>query len=105
MPSVKKNIKDLDSLEKEIQRLRHEARSLEKKFDDNFSYLQENYSSLLMHSFLPERDGYRSIPASIIHLLLQHERLRKALTQLAEQLVDKASEGIEFLINRFFKGD
>ena len=95
----------MQSLEREIKRLRREARNIEKKFDDNLSYFQENYPSLIMHSVLPEKDGPRSLPASVIYLILQHERLRKALSNLTANLVDKAAEGIEFIVNRFFHGE
>jgi hypothetical protein len=105
MLSVKKNIKDVQSLEKEIQRLRREAKNMEKRFDDNFVYLQENYSSLMINSILPEKASYKSIPGSIIHLILQHERLRNALTALAENRVDKATDGIELLIDKIFNTD
>jgi len=78
---------------------------IERKFEDNFTYLQENYQSLLMHSIIPEKAAYKSIPASIIQVLLQHEKLRKALINLVENLVDKLAEGIEFLINKCFPSD
>jgi hypothetical protein len=102
MPAAKKNIKNIQSLEREIQRLRREAKGMEKKFDDSFVYLQENYSTLIMNSVLPEKGVFKSIPQSIMQLILQHERLRNALTELAENLVNKASDGIEFLLDKFF---
>ena len=102
MPSGKKNIKDIQSLEREIQRLRREAKGMEKKFDDSFTYLQENYATLMMNSVLPEKGTFKSIPQSIIQLVLQHERLRNSLTQLTENLINKASDGIEFLLDKLF---
>jgi hypothetical protein len=105
MLPVKKNIKNMQTLDKEIQRLRRDARLLERKFDDNFTYLQENYQSLLMNSIIPEKAAYKSIPASLIQLLLQHERLRKALINLAENLIDKVADGIDLLINKCFPSD
>ena len=95
----------MQTLEREIQRLRRDARLLERKFDDNFTYLQENYQSLLMNSIIPEKAAYKSIPASLIQLLLQHERLRKALINLAENLIDKVADGIDLLINKCFPSD
>ena len=102
MPAAKKNIKDIQSLEREIQRLRREAKGMEKKFDTSFTYLQENYSSLMMNSLMPAKGVFKSIPQSIMQLVFQHERLRNALTDLTENLVNKASDGIEFLLEKFF---
>jgi hypothetical protein len=98
----KKNIRDLASLEKEIQRLRLEAKGMEKEMDDNLTYLQENYSSLVMNSVLPETGGYKGIPGTIIHLVLQHEKLREAISRLAEHLLDKVSDGLELITNKIF---
>ena len=98
----KKNIRNLASLEKEIQRLRGEAKSMEKEMDDNMSYLQQNYSSMLMNSVLPETAGYKGIPGTLIHLILQHEKLRDAIARLAEHLLDKVSDGLEFVTEKIF---
>lgn len=102
MPAAKKNIKNIQSLEREIQRLRREAKGMEKKFDDSFTYLHENYSSLMMNSLLPKNGILKSIPQSIMQLVLQHERLRNVLVELAENIINKASDGIEFVLNKFF---
>ena len=102
MISAKKKIRDLSSLEKEISRLRKQAKGMEKELDDNIIYLQENYSSMMMNSVLPGSTGYKGIPGTILHLILQHDRLREALITLAEQLVDKATDGIEFVIQKNF---
>ena len=105
MIARKKNIKDLPSLEREIHRLRREERIIESKFGENFNYLQENYQSILLNSIVPEKAAYKSIPASLLQLLLQHEKLRKALINLAENLIDKAAVGIEFIIDKCFPSD
>ncbi len=102
MVSTKRNIRDLRSLEKEISRLRQEAKNMEKELDDNMSYLQQNYSSMMMRSILPDTGGYKGIPGTILHLVLQHERLRDALATLVEHLVDKASDGLEIITNKIF---
>ncbi len=103
MPAAKKNIKNIQSLEREIQRLRREAKGMEKKFDDSFTYLQENYASLTMNSLLPVRGVFKTIPQSIFQSILEHEKLRKALTNFTANLAGKASDGIELLINKVFK--
>ncbi len=97
MSTATKKINSLTSLEKQIRRLKADAKRMEAKMDDNFSYLQENYVSLALNSILPEKTAYKGIPATIISLFLEHERFRNTVIKLAEQLVDRVSEGIEFI--------
>ena len=97
MSTATKKINSLASLEKQIRRLKADAKRMEAKMDDNFSYLQENYVSLALNSILPEKTTYRGVPATIISLFLEHERFRNTVIKLAEQLVDRVSEGIEFI--------
>ena len=92
-----KKINSLSSLEKEIRRLKADAKRMESKMDDNFSYLQENYVSLALNSILPEKATYKGIPATIISLFLEHERFRNTVIKLAEQLIDKVSDGVDFI--------
>ena len=97
MSTATKKINSLASLEKQIRRLKADAKRMEAKMDDNFSYLQENYVSLALNSILPEKTTYRGVPATIISLFLEHERFRNTVIKLAEQLIDRVSEGIEFI--------
>ncbi len=96
MATVKKS-NNLASLEKEIRRQKQRAKQLENQFDDNFSHLQENYLPMLMNSVLPEKTKYKGIPATIISLFLEHDRFRNTVIKLAEHLVDRASDGIDYL--------
>jgi hypothetical protein len=50
-----RNIKNLESLEREIYRLQGKTRKMEDKLGDNFDYLQDNFSSLFMNSFFRGR--------------------------------------------------
>jgi len=100
MSIATKKINSLTSLEKQIRRLKADAKRMEAQMDDNFSYLQENYVSLALNSILPEKATYKGIPATIISLFLEHERFRNTVIKLAEQLVDKASDGIDFITEK-----
>jgi hypothetical protein len=95
-----KKIGSMGSLEKQIRRLKADAKRMEAQMDDNFAYLQENYISLVLNSVLPEKTTYKGIPATIISLFLEHERFRNTVVKLAEQLVDKASDGIDFITEK-----
>jgi cell shape-determining protein MreC len=97
MSTAIKKINSLSTLEKEIRRLKADAKRMEAQMDDNFSYLQENYVSLALNSILPEKTTYKGIPATIISLFLEHDRFRNTVIKLAEQLVNKVSDGIDFI--------
>jgi len=89
--------KNLQALEKEIRRLKQHAKQMENDFDDNWSHLQENYLPMALNSVLPKKMTYKGIPATIISLFLEHDRFRNTVIKLAEELIDRASEGIDHL--------
>lgn len=92
-----KKFENLQVLEKEIRRLKVRAKQIENEFDGNFSHLQENYLPMLLNSVLPEKTIFKGIPATIISLFLEHDRFRKTVIKLAEELIDRASDGIDYL--------
>ena len=102
MARTAKPIETLDALEKEIYRQRIKAKRLEKKFDENFDYLQGNYSSLVKNSIFKSRTG-ESLVTSIIRSVIGHERLQEALVKLATPLADKAAGWVDHLVNRMSK--
>jgi hypothetical protein len=94
----------MDSLEKDIHRLRKKARALEQKLDDNFTYFQQNSGTLFVRSLLPRRVEGETITGSpIIDPFLQNERLQKVLARLADMLAEKLGDGLNWVINRVFK--
>jgi hypothetical protein len=95
-----KKIQDLESLNKEISRLRGQAKMLENKLDDNFSYLQEHSSSLMINTLLSGIISKNSVSGSIVNLFAESERLQKTLGNLAEILVDRIANVLDFLINK-----
>ena len=97
MAQATKKFSNLQSLEKEIRRLKQHAKQMEDRFDDNFSHLQENYLPMVLNSILPEKTTYKGIPATIISLFLEHDRFRNTVIKLAEQLIDKISDGIDYV--------
>ncbi len=63
-----KNIHNLDTLEKEIYRLRLSAKNIEEKLDNNFEHPQQNYSSMFMNFFFAKRSMKKKKEAfSLIH--------------------------------------
>lgn len=103
MASNIKHLRSLDALEKEIYRQRLKAKILEKKLDENFDYLHDNYSSLVKNSIFKSGEATESIAISIIRSLVGHERLQEALVKLANPLADKAAGLIDSLLARISK--
>ena len=100
MAVTAKKFKNLSSLEKEIRRLKRQTNQMEEQFDENFSHLQENYLPMILNSVLPEKASYKGIPAAVISMVLDNDRLRNTVVKLAEQLIDKASDGFEFIADK-----
>ncbi|MES1221680.1 MAG: hypothetical protein ABUT20_39640 [Bacteroidota bacterium] len=95
-----KKFKDLEALEKEIRRLKLQSRQMEKEFDDNLSHLQENYLPMVLNSILPKKIAYKGIPATVISLFLEHDRFRNTVIKLAEELIDRVTDGIDYLSDK-----
>jgi hypothetical protein len=95
-----KKVHDLESLDKEISRLRAQAKMLENKMDDSFSYLQEHSSSLMINTLLSGLIKKNSVTGSIVNLFAQSEKLQKTLGNLAEILVDRIANVLDFLVNK-----
>jgi hypothetical protein len=94
----KKNIHNLDSLEREIYRLKLQAKNMEGKLDKNLDYLQENYLSMTMNSFFCQDDGKKSRGGSNF----KHEGLNATINTIAGNIADKASERLHSWMNNFF---
>jgi len=95
-----KKMHSLESLEKEINRLRQKAKNLEAKMDDSFSYLQEHSSSLMINTLLSGVINKESVSGTIFNFLLQSERLQKTLGKLSEIAIDKITNLIDALVNK-----
>jgi hypothetical protein len=94
----KKDIHNLDSLEREIYRLKLQAKNMEGKLDKNLDYLQDNYLSMTMNSFFCKDDGKKNGDGSNF----KHEGLNATINTIAGNIADKASERLHSWMNSFF---
>ena len=102
MASVK-HISNLTELNREIHRLQSHARDLEKKLDDKLDYLQDNYSSMMVKSFIPSIIQKGGIIGGLAGLVFQNRRLQDSLSRLADQLFNRVSDGVEFIADKLDK--
>lgn len=94
-------IKNLDTLEKEIYRLRLEAKNYESKLEENLDHLQKNYASMTMNSiFNKTSSGKEKIKEKIFSSIWENEKVRNGLDKIISFLTDKTVEGIESLIDK-----
>jgi|SRR5579859_4426079 len=100
-----KQVRGLDSLDKEIHRLEQKAKRLEQNIDDNFTYFQHHSGSLFVNSLFPRKteeemhaEGF-SLGGNILYTLLQNERLRKSLGKLGSRLAERLGDGLNRLID------
>ncbi|MGE5107082.1 MAG: hypothetical protein ACM3H8_06030 [Sphingobacteriales bacterium] len=96
-------INSLDSLEKEIYRLKFHGKKLEDRMDNNLDYLKDNYGRMARNSIFSRRDGVKeTITDSITGSFLKNERLQQAIDKIVNHLVDKATDGIDTLLEKLF---
>jgi hypothetical protein len=100
--STGKNIHNLDSLEREIYRLRLEAKNMEQQLDKNLSYLQKHYSSMTLHSIFQQKEPKELLKEKILHSVWENEKLQQALGKIVDHLVDKTVEGAETVFDKVF---
>jgi hypothetical protein len=97
-------IKNLDTLEKEIYRLRLEGKEYEKKLEDNLDHLQKNYASMAINSVFrrssAKESGKERIKEKIFSSIWDNERIRNGIDKIIGHLADRAAEGIETLIDK-----
>jgi len=96
----RKNINSLESLDREIHRLQSRATKLEGEMNEKFDYLQDNYSSMMIRSFLPLIGQKIGVAGSLLQLAFQNHRLQDAMSKLAQQIFNKVSDGVEFLSDK-----
>jgi len=92
------NIHNLDTLEKEIYRLKLKAKNIEEKWDDNFEKLQHNYPSMFMNSFFQKKKEEKTNGNGFF----KNDALNAVVNKVTDRVADRAAEGIENLVNKIF---
>lgn len=95
-----KKIKDIDTLEKEIYRLKFEALKAENKLDNNLEFLQRNYSTLIFNSFFDtEKNGNGDKPK---YNFFRNGPLNSVISDVTDHIAEKASNSIKDKIDKLF---
>jgi hypothetical protein len=96
------NIHNLDSLEREIYRLKLEAKNIEEKLDQNLEHLHGNFSSIAMNSFFHEKKNKEEEKDYIFGSFLKNEKLNAFVNKITDHITERAEEGIDKLIDKIF---
>jgi hypothetical protein len=94
-----KNISNSDSLEREIYRLKLQAKNIESQFDENLDYLQKNYSSMAFNSFF---SGTKKDKENIFSTFIKNDAISSILNKVTCHIGDRVMENIDGLVDRAF---
>lgn len=97
-----KSIHNLDTLEREINRLKSEAKNIEEKLDRNLDHFQQNYWSMTMNSFFCKDENKTNGEYSFSKNFFKHEGFNAAVNTIAENIADKATEGLQSWMHKLF---
>jgi hypothetical protein len=97
-----KDIHNLDSLEREIYRLKLEAKSIKEKMDHNLEQLQDDFSSMAMNSFFCRRKNRGEDNENFFESILKNEKLNKVVDKVTDHIANRAAESIDELIDKIF---
>lgn len=101
MSKLKRPVRNLTMLDKEIYRLQLNARKLEDQLDENFNYLRENATGMAFNSvFRRQRSGSALLKEQIAESIWSNQRLQDGLCRIIDHLVDKAADGVEQLADK-----
>lgn len=95
-----KNIHNLDSLEKEIYRLKLEAKNIEGKLEQNFEHLQDNYYSMTMNSFFKKSERHHEAKSGFFDSFFKSESFNAAIHKATDHIASRAAESIEDLVDK-----
>jgi hypothetical protein len=96
-----KTIHNLETLEREIYRLRLDAKSKEDKLNENFEHCQKNFPHLVMNSlFCRKKHGEND--RNFFGSAFKNEKLTLFIDKIVDRFSDRAANGIDHLFEKIF---
>jgi hypothetical protein len=93
-------IHSLRSLNEEIAQLQTEAKNTERKLEENFDYFRDNAMSFFTSSFFCRSKNKEEKNEK--HAFFGSERFGGILGKMADHVAEKAVNGVDSILNRFF---
>ena len=85
---MRKRIRNIQMLEREISRSRNRLKEIEGSFDDNILFFKENYGKMTMNTVLGSR-GTAGFWARIGEKLLESEKIKDSISHFIDKLTSK----------------
>jgi hypothetical protein len=98
-----RNIHNLDSLEKEIHRLKLDARNTEEKLDGNVEHFRKNFFSLFVNSLFCKKPASENGKESFFESALKNDKLGLFFSKITDRVADRAVAGLESLVEKTFR--
>jgi len=98
-----RNIRDFDTLDRKIRKLKATAKALEQQWDENFDYLQDNYKTLVKNSIFKTPSASESMGGSIVQSFINNDRLRNSINRIIEHFAVKAAGWIDSFADRIIE--
>ena len=95
-----RNIHNIDTLEREIYRLKLEARNIEDRLDSNLDHLQQNYFSMTMNSVFCTEDKKKDANG-FWNSFSKNDGFASAMNSIAGTIAGKAAEAFESWVHKF----
>lgn len=96
-----RRIHNLDSLDKEIYRLKLQAADMERRLEKKAHYLRSHWLTLGMAAILSAKKDSGSIPLRLGELLMRNEKIQETLAKLTDTLAHKLMEVVESIGSRW----
>ena len=96
------NIHNLDTLEKEIYKLKLKAKNIEEKLDDNLEKFQHNYSSMFMNSFFRKKKQEKTNGNGFFESAFKNDGFNAIINKVTDRVAERAVEGLENLVDKIF---
>ena len=97
-----KPIRNLDTLEKEIYRLQLEAKAKEKQLEENASFIRQNARQLFIDKLFCRNKRRNDSEAGSQAGSSGSSRWKLFMEKLTDQFAERAAEGVENIVERFF---
>lgn len=95
-------IRNLDTLEKEIYRLKLEARLKEVKLTDNWEQLLADFPEILTNSLLCSKRGKENGKETFGQKLFNNEKRSAFVDRIVEKFSDRIAERLDELFEKVF---
>ncbi len=94
MSKINSPIRNITALEREIYRLELDAKKMEEKMGDNYTYLKNHFPGLVVGSFI-QQAAAKSIKYTILESIWKNEKVQDSVHAVAENVTERVASWIK----------